>query len=277
MWGDCGAPPRTQAAVSPFPAPLLSDRQHLERPAYSQGCLKSRGEPATTGAQPGPRPRPPSSLPAAPAELPPSSARRTPAPSAAGPTRPPTSPPARPSTRPDGFRAPPRRPRDGGGAKSAAHLRAGSRAARRGAGRGRARPADSNFVALGTAQSSLPRGAGGAAQALTQQLARWRAGPCSHPPAGALGASGAVSRAPRLGCREERAAVRQAWTPLRKACASWVVSALKCSRACPPAGSGRWCWGSGAPRELGFQEKHTQPTNKAVGEGGGKVFSSVLS
>lgn len=54
-------------------------------------------------------------------------------------------------------------------------------AARRGAGRRRVRPADSNFVALGTAQSSLPRGAGGAARRVTQQLARWRAGPCSRP------------------------------------------------------------------------------------------------
>ncbi|MEJ1269519.1 hypothetical protein NN561_000330 [Cricetulus griseus] len=56
------------------------------------------------------------------------------------------------------------------------------RAAPRGAGRRRARPADSNFVALGTAQSSLPRRAGGAARAVTQQLARRRAGPCSLPP-----------------------------------------------------------------------------------------------
>lgn len=116
-------------------------------PAAALAGLSPAANRRPQGRSPGPGSRPPSSLPAAPL------ARK---PSAAGPTRPATSPPARPSPCPERFRA------------SAPRLRRGCRAprltcaldpgaARRGAGRRRARPADSNFVALGTAQSSLPR------------------------------------------------------------------------------------------------------------------------
>lgn len=72
---------------------------------------------------------------------------------------------------------------------------------RGGAGRRRARPADSNFVALGTAQSSLPRRAGGGARAVTQQLARRRAGLCSLLPR------------PRPGSARLRAAPNRTLTP----------------------------------------------------------------
>eukprot|EP00072_Mus_musculus_P069017 XP_017170780.1 PREDICTED: uncharacterized protein LOC108167961 [Mus musculus] len=78
-------------------------------------------------------------------------------------------------------RAPRRRPpRREGHQAPATHLHAGSLGSSEGARDAiRARPADSNFVALGTAQSSLPRRAGGAVPAVTQQLARRRAGLCS--------------------------------------------------------------------------------------------------
>lgn len=130
----------------------------------------------------------------------------------------------------------------------------------------------SNFVALGTAQSSLPRRAGGAAQALTQQLARWRAGPCSRPPA----RSGPRVPAPwlrALGSREKRAAVRRVWTPLGKAGPNRVGSALKkCSRAC----SRVWkvVLGFRGPREPRFQEK-THPTHKQSSGGGRRESFSV--
>lgn len=153
------------------------------------------------GRSPWPRPRGPSSV---------SAVRRT---AAAVPTRPATSPPARPNPGPERLRAPRRLPGGVGAPSPRLTCALDPRAARRGVGCRRARLADSNFVALGTAQSSLPRGAGGAARAVTQWLARWRSGPYSRPPAPAPRTPD--SARPRPG--GEMAAVRRARTLLGKA------------------------------------------------------------
>lgn len=133
--------------------------------------------PLGLSSRPGSRP---SSLPAAP------SARK---PSAAGPARPAKSPPARPSSGPERFPAPRRRPGSEGGAEprgSPARWIPGPLRRVRGAGRRRARPADtarrlklccSRDGAVVTSSRSGWRGPGCGPAA----RARWRAGPCSRP------------------------------------------------------------------------------------------------
>lgn len=195
--------------------------------------------------------------PAAQAVLSPAANRRPQGPPTASPSSLPAAPaaPWRPA-RPARAGPPHTRPRGQAPAGTVSEPRGGSLAAQgapspqltcaldpgaapRGAGRRRSRPADSNFVALRTAQSSLPRGAGGAARAVTQQLARWRAGPCSRPPA----RPGPLARSPLLCvlvCRKKSAAVCRACTPLGKARSSRVVSVRKkCGQACFRAGHGK--------------------------------------
>lgn len=151
-------------------------------------------------------------------------------------------------------------------------------AARRGAGRRRVRPADSNFVALGTAQSSLPRGAGGAARRVTQQLARWRAGPCSRPlarPPAPLALRAPVTPAPTPparrahGCEGPRAVVRGACTP---------PGGCRAEEMRPNLYFQGWVWkvvlGFRDPSELGVPEE-THPPHKQKGRGGGRESFSV--
>lgn len=174
-----------QAALSPFPAPPPIRSAQSRAARLRPGLPEVPRQTSDPRAQPGPPPRPPSSLPAAPA-APRRPERRAPHFPARAAKPPPGRFPSSPAVEGRRVRGSPARRFPGrlGGALGA------DRAARR-----------SNFVALGTAQSSLPRRAGGAAQALTQQLARRRAGPCSRPPvrpsARALRASGAVSLAAR--------------------------------------------------------------------------------
>lgn len=142
-----------------------------------------------------------------------------------------------------------------------------------GAGRGRSRPADSNFVAVGTAQSSLPREAGGADRAVTQQLARWRAGPCGRPHAG----PGPRAQSPQLcssGCGEKRqpsAAPAPLWGKL--APAALFPRGSGAVRACSPAGSGGDVGVQGTRRAGVPGETH--PTHKQNGGGGRRESFSV--
>lgn len=266
---------RPQEAPSLHPS---SRKRRLERPGCSPGCFKSCSKLMATGAQP--------RTPVPAAELPPCSATRTPAPSAAGPTRPATSPPAWPSPGPRTFPNPTsalRRRRGRRVRSSPARWILGPLGEARGVGRRRARPADSNFVALGPAQSSLPRGAGGAARAVTQQLARWRAGPCSRPPAlspvppapRALGGGHgqpAAEPAPlwgRLAAAGSFPRRRRAVEPVLRLDREKVALGFRPREA---RGGGRWFR---HPGELGIQEKDTQRT-KGWGRRKRKFFSSVL-
>lgn len=99
---------------------------------------------------------------------------------------------------------------------------------------------------------------------MTQQLARWRAGPCSRPPArpGPLAVSPPLCA---LGCRKKWWLSAEP-APLGEGRSSRVVSARrKCGQDCFRAGYGKVVLGFREPRELGFQEKHTQPTNSGGG------------
>lgn len=247
--GDGCAQPVGMAAPTPTRGRVLApDAGHGKplpcTPAPANGAWK--GPTAAPGCSEIPRPNRVAARARIPvAELAPCSGPRTP------PQRRRPSPPAPQSPNPERFGGP------RGGAAAAKRGRRAPRltcaldpgAARRGAGRRRAGPADSNFVALGTAQSSLPRGAGGAARAVTQQLARWRAGPCSRP-------------RPRLcapSAAEERG-LRSAFVPPGEARSSLVVSALK------------MCW----MREdgVGVQGPRTGvPRNTKDGKGGRESFS----
>lgn len=125
---------------APFQASLLSGVDLGE-----SGRSKSRGKAATSWARHWPR-----SPPLCPSSAPPLPGPQGPA-RAAKPERTPGSSPSKTPPRREGHA---RCARDSPARWIAGQLRGG-------AGRRRARPADSNFVALGTAQSSLPRRASG--------------------------------------------------------------------------------------------------------------------
>lgn len=215
---------RTREAPSLHPS---ASQRRPERPGCSPGWFKSRGKPATTGAQPGAR------IPAA--ELPPCSAPRTqaqrsrPYPSRHIPAR-----AAKPLPRTfPGVGAPAAE----GLPSSAAYLRAGSRG--RSEGRG-AQASKARRLKLCCSRDGA---------VVTSSLNGWR-GPGRDPAARAVARRALQPPAPpalrALGCRGKRAAVRRACTPLGEARSSRVVSApKKCGRGCSQAGSGRWCWGSG--------------------------------
>lgn len=249
--------PRTQASESPFAAPLPSG-------TATPGAARQQPGPSEVPRQTRDH-RGAARAPTLAAELPPCSARRTPAPRAEGPIRPHRIPAGVAQPQPGQFPSSTAATRRRRGCRSRglpARWIPGPLGGTLGAGeRG---PQTQNFVALGTAQSSLPRGAGGAAATVTQLLARWRAGPCNRPPARAPGPPALSSRLCVFGCREKLAAVSQACTPVGKARSSRVVSSRKkCNRSCFPAGveSGVGVQGlqrAGVPGE-------THPTHKQSG------------